>query len=276
MCARGDHPPTEDPPDQPWPRSAARIASQAPRNAGVRSQRPQSTCLTSCVDELPSAATGHTGPKPSSKWTTRRPLCRATGIYPSEMSARCPGCGDPVQRRRGGRADARCRKCAQRAGVYSEAATGLERDFGRASCEGCGNPFTRNSPGHRYCDPCAIGRDQERAAARDRHLTPEAAAARLEQRRTRYGAAHKVARRAYADQLAEAGSLPCVLCGHLVHDGQRWELDHVPGTDDQYRGIAHGQDPCPTCGRRCNAGDGGARGALAQKQAAAARRAGLG
>lgn len=101
-------------------------------------------------------------------------------------------------------------------------------------------------------------------AERGRHLSPAAAAERLALRRRRYGADHRRARQAWAAELDAAGVLPCCLCGGDVVAGSSWHLDHEPGTDDQYRGIAHD---------RCNSADGGQRGAEAVRVQARARRA---
>lgn len=62
---------------------------------------------------------------------------------------------------------------------------------------------------------------------------------------------------------------PCCLCGHAMWpagDGSTRHLhaDHVPGTTDQYRGLAHGTRPCPTCGKKCNVHDGARRGRARQ------------
>lgn len=76
----------------------------------------------------------------------------------------------------------------------------------------------------------------------------------------KYGRAHDIARAAWADALQAAGRLRCPLCGKWVYPRQRWHLDHVPGTVDQYRGVAH---------RSCNTGDGARRG---NKQRAQRRR----
>jgi hypothetical protein len=53
---------------------------------------------------------------------------------------------------------------------------------------------------------------------------------------------------------------PCCLCGHPMYGPTRnLDADHYPGTD-QYRGLAHGNMPCPVCRLRCNRSDGARRG----------------
>ena len=64
----------------------------------------------------------------------------------------------------------------------------------------------------------------------------------------------------------EWGVTPCCLCGHPLQPGDRVQLDHGEGGDDDYRGLAH-SSPCQICDRRCNQADGGERAAmLAGKQ----------
>lgn len=75
----------------------------------------------------------------------------------------------------------------------------------------------------------------------------------------KYGRAHEKARARWKDKLDELGSLPCCLCPKPVYPWQRWHLDHVPGTVDQYRGVAHGS---------CNEGEGARRGNKMRNQRA--------
>ena len=49
----------------------------------------------------------------------------------------------------------------------------------------------------------------------------------------------------------DAGTVNCCLCGQWIEPGSRWDLDHVPGTTDRYRGAAH---------RTCNRSEGARRG----------------
>lgn len=64
-----------------------------------------------------------------------------------------------------------------------------------------------------------------------------------------YGAAHKRERNRWR-QLIDHGQVHCCLCGAWLEPGSLFDLDHVPGTPDQYRGAA-----CPGCNRA----DGGRR-----------------
>lgn len=72
-------------------------------------------------------------------------------------------------------------------------------------------------------------------------------------------------RRARAALLAvHYDGAPCCLCGHPMHGPTRnLDADHLPGTD-QYRGLAHGNGRCQTCGLRCNRVDGAKRGRARQ------------
>ena len=63
---------------------------------------------------------------------------------------------------------------------------------------------------------------------------------------------------------------PCCLCGHPLGPAGPWlHLDHCPTCKGQgcqacrgagYRGLAHGNHPCPVCRKRCNSVDGARRG----------------
>lgn len=81
----------------------------------------------------------------------------------------------------------------------------------------------------------------------------------MAKRKAKYGTAHDKARSHWADLLMERGSLPCTLCPRPVVLGQSWHLDHVPGTVDIYRGVAH---------RGCNTRDGARRGNAMRKKRA--------
>ena len=64
-----------------------------------------------------------------------------------------------------------------------------------------------------------------------------------------YGAAHRRERKRWR-LLVDEGQVNCCLCGKWLAPGSPFDLDHLPGTTDQYRGAA-----CV----RCNRVDGGKR-----------------
>lgn len=74
-----------------------------------------------------------------------------------------------------------------------------------------------------------------------------------------YGSTHVKARTALLARFTPGD--PCCLCGHPMYGPTRnLDADHLPGTE-QYRGLAHGNGRCQTCGLRCNRTDGASRGA---------------
>jgi hypothetical protein len=60
---------------------------------------------------------------------------------------------------------------------------------------------------------------------------------------------------------------PCCLCGHpMWPPTSALHADHDPDDPSRYRGLAHGTDPCPNCGVKCNVVDGARRARARQEQ----------
>ena len=64
-----------------------------------------------------------------------------------------------------------------------------------------------------------------------------------------YGPAHRAERLKWK-RVVDAGQAVCCLCGKWLPPGEPFDLDHLPGSADQYRGVA-----CTYCNRA----DGGKR-----------------
>lgn len=103
------------------------------------------------------------------------------------------------------------------------------------TCPTCNNEYRPYRTTQIYCTPAC--RPRKGWVARPRS--------------EKYGATHQRARKAWSDMLKAAGSLPCSICGGPVMADSTWHLDHVPGSDTEYRGVAH-----PSC----NMKDGARRG----------------
>lgn len=69
-----------------------------------------------------------------------------------------------------------------------------------------------------------------------------------------YGYEHTQIRKAWADKLAAAGTLPCARCNKPITRGQPWDLGHNP-TRTGYTGPEH---------VRCNRSAGGRNGRAKQ------------
>lgn len=104
-------------------------------------------------------------------------------------------------------------------------------------CRTCGQTFEQRQPTQIYCTPECRPRQPWRP----------------KQRNKKYGAKHAAQRKLWASRLECEGQMPCSLCGEPVVHGSAWHLDHVPGSDTEYRGVSH---------PGCNVSDGARRGAL--------------
>jgi hypothetical protein len=89
-------------------------------------------------------------------------------------------------------------------------------------CPVCGRHFYAKTGQHVYCTTVCRARARVRA--------PGTAA--------RYGGAHQRLRAALAPAVA-SGAATCSRCGERVEPGDEWDLDHLEGSSNEYRGVSH-------------------------------------
>lgn len=129
-----------------------------------------------------------------------------------------------------------CRVCRRKA--RPPAPVPEPKPLAHLTCPTCGTNFTQGRSTQVYCSPEC----RPRKAWRNKPRNPD-----------KYGPEHAAARRTWKRDLEDAGQLPCSICGGPVRSDEPWHLDHVPGSDTEYRGVSH---------PACNISDGARMGAL--------------